>query len=371
MLEHPGYSQEREITQKLLTFPPSFIPTTAVLSAGGGFTPAWPEKSPFAESLIFFTPTELTGCPTTNSNGCTQNKKLLLRDFTWGNVGKIKLAVYTIPLQCKPWIHVQLHVLCLPWSLKVDTLQKKETREITMYTGYRALVPQVYALWCICYLTSPSWLLTQGPDKFEGLHITKEVWLKTWSASVHIITYNQSFRCLESQISREYSVDCHLILPQPQICCLLAVELILSKPHLDSYNWRQSEPGQTDMSRSSRLSIMLSRWNGWQALYKSRRTIVDISHFHLSMQCVKHWLLSRLERCLTQVWSSVFCASLSCPIHTPILHTLISYLCWPRSLFQNCSMLTDSAVSIGKSLKPGRKYTSIGGRALQWMSYGR
>ena len=50
--------------------PPVFMPITAVLRAGGGFTPLCPENKPFAESLIFFTPTDETGSPTGNSNGC-------------------------------------------------------------------------------------------------------------------------------------------------------------------------------------------------------------------------------------------------------------------------------------------------------------
>jgi hypothetical protein len=54
-----------------LTFPPRFMPSTAVDSAGGGFGPPVPENKPPALSEIFFTGCSETDSPTMNSNGCT------------------------------------------------------------------------------------------------------------------------------------------------------------------------------------------------------------------------------------------------------------------------------------------------------------
>ena len=52
------------------TFPPLRMPSTAMLSAGGGLGPLEPENRPFALSLIFFTAAPVTGVPAVNSNGC-------------------------------------------------------------------------------------------------------------------------------------------------------------------------------------------------------------------------------------------------------------------------------------------------------------
>ncbi len=54
-----------------VTFPPRFIPSTAVERAGGGFGPLLPEKSPPALSDIFLTGWADTGSPAMNSKGCT------------------------------------------------------------------------------------------------------------------------------------------------------------------------------------------------------------------------------------------------------------------------------------------------------------
>ncbi len=59
-------------TSALLTLPPFFIPKTAVESAGGGFGPPCPEKSPPALSVIFFAACSDTCSPATNSNGCKE-----------------------------------------------------------------------------------------------------------------------------------------------------------------------------------------------------------------------------------------------------------------------------------------------------------
>lgn len=53
-----------------LTFPPSFIPTTAADRMGGGCGPPNPENRPFAESDTFTADTFPRGSPAVNSKGC-------------------------------------------------------------------------------------------------------------------------------------------------------------------------------------------------------------------------------------------------------------------------------------------------------------
>lgn len=64
--------RDRHVTSREVRFhtlPPSFMPITALESAGGAFGPPPPANSPFALSLIFL-PALLTVAPAVNSNGC-------------------------------------------------------------------------------------------------------------------------------------------------------------------------------------------------------------------------------------------------------------------------------------------------------------
>lgn len=56
-------------TQRRLTFPPGFIPTTAVDSATGGLGPPAPENNPPAVSPSIFFAEVLMGSPATNWSG--------------------------------------------------------------------------------------------------------------------------------------------------------------------------------------------------------------------------------------------------------------------------------------------------------------
>lgn len=79
--KHPGWAyttleqwkawKRNQVPDGFLTFPPSFIPTTAADKIGGGWGPPNPENRPFAESDTFTADTFPRGSPAVNSNGCT------------------------------------------------------------------------------------------------------------------------------------------------------------------------------------------------------------------------------------------------------------------------------------------------------------
>ena len=66
LLHQPGVKESGR------TFPPTFMPSTALLRAGGGLGPLAPANRPLAESFIFLTPTSATAEPAVNSNGCNK-----------------------------------------------------------------------------------------------------------------------------------------------------------------------------------------------------------------------------------------------------------------------------------------------------------
>lgn len=144
-----------------LTLPPFFIPSTALDRAGGGCGPLMPEKSPPAESLIFFAATPLTSLPAVNSYGCRHTHHDGLRESCYN------IYIYmTVPLVLVA-SRVQMHTA---------SNDKSAARLYVHSSDSHTFMQAEHCLNCVSDISRAS--------SAGGMHWRRVVWLRTLAVSI-------------------------------------------------------------------------------------------------------------------------------------------------------------------------------------------